>query len=91
MATQPPIIKKGINWGIIWLYLALVLIGLINIFQVEYRPEMDLVGSWTGLQTNYSKQLLFFSICLVMGTFILITDSKFFSATANLFYALGIV
>ena len=91
MSTQPPIIKKGINWGIIWLYLALVLMGLISIFQVEYRPEMDLVGSWTGLQTNYSKQLLYFCLCLVIGVFILITDSKFFSATANLLYALGIV
>lgn len=91
MATQPPIIKKGINWGLIGLYLTLVVIGLINIFQVEYRPEMDLISSWTGLQTNYSKQLLFFCICIVASFFILITDSKFFSATANLFYALGIL
>jgi rod shape determining protein RodA len=86
-----PIIKKGINWSIIWLYIGLVFIGLISIFQVEYRPEMDWVQSWTGLETNYSKQLLYFTICLVMGAFILITDSKFFSATANLLYALGIV
>jgi rod shape determining protein RodA len=91
MSHPQPIIKKGINWYIIILYVLLVFIGLISIFQVEYRPQMDLVDSWTGLQTNYSKQLLFFSICLVMGTFILLTDSKFFSATANLFYALGIV
>lgn len=86
-----PIMKKGINWAIIWLYIALVFIGLISIYQVEHRPEMDWVQSWTGLETNYSKQLLYFTICLVMGTFILITDSKFFSATANLLYALGIV
>ncbi len=91
MAHQQPILKKGINWLIVWLYLALVIIGLLSIFQVEYRPEMNLVQSWTGLQTNYSKQFLYFCICLVMGTFILITDSKFFSATANLLYALGIV
>lgn len=91
MAHQSPIIKKGVNWIFIWLYLALVFIGLISIFQVEYRPEMNLVESWTGLQTNYSKQLLYATICLVMGTFILITDSKFFSATANLFYVAGIL
>jgi len=91
MAHQSPILKKGVNWGIIWLYIALVFIGLISIFQVEYQPDMDLVKSWTGLQTNYSKQLLYLSICLVMGLFILITDSKFFSATANLLYVLGIL
>jgi rod shape determining protein RodA len=52
---------------------------------------MDFWPSITGLQTNYSKQLLYFGICLVMGVFILITDSKFFSATANLFYVVGIL
>lgn len=52
---------------------------------------MDFWPSITGLQTNYSKQLLFFGISMVMGIFILITDSKFFAATANLFYALGII
>ncbi|HSK12337.1 MAG TPA: rod shape-determining protein RodA, partial [Phnomibacter sp.] len=91
MAHQAPIIKKGVHWGIIWLYIFLVLIGLVSIFLVEYRPTMDLLQSITGLQTNYSKQLLYFSICLVLGMFILITDSKFFSATANLWYAIGIV
>jgi rod shape determining protein RodA len=91
MSHTQPIMKKGINWTIVVLYVALVFIGLISIFQVEYRPQMDLIESWTGLQTNYSKQLLYFSICLVMGIFILLTDSKFFSATANLFYVLGII
>ncbi|MCU0374430.1 MAG: rod shape-determining protein RodA [Chitinophagaceae bacterium] len=91
MAHQPPIIKKGINWLMIWLYIALVLVGLISIFLVEYRPDMGVVSSFTGLETNYSRQLLFFSICLVMGLLIVITDSKFFAATSNLFYALGIV
>ncbi len=75
----------------IWLYIALVLVGLISIFLVEYRPDMGVVSSFTGLETNYSRQLLFFSICLVMGLLIVITDSKFFAATSNLFYALGIV
>jgi rod shape determining protein RodA len=91
MAQHGPIIHKGVNWIIIWLYIILVLIGLISIFSVEYRPTMDLWPSITGLKTNYSKQLLFFCISMVMGIFILITDSKFFAATANLFYALGII
>jgi rod shape determining protein RodA len=91
MAHQPPIIKKGLNWLLIWLYLLLVLIGLTSIFLVEFRPDMDVFSSFTGLQTNYSKQLLYFSICLVMGFLIVITDSKFFAATSNLLYALGIL
>src|SRR6185436_11693693 len=38
----------------------------------------------------YSKQFYFFVIALVLGLFILLTDSKFFSATANIWYAVGI-
>jgi rod shape determining protein RodA len=91
MSQQPQIISKGISWTLVWLYLLLVLIGLVAIFSVEYKTGTDLQQSIVGLKTNYSRQLLFFSICLVMGIFILIADSKFFTATANFFYVLGIV
>ncbi len=91
MANNQRIISKGINWLVVWIYLLLVCIGLLAIFSVEYRPEMNIVKSITGLKTNYSKQLLYFTICLVMGGLILLTDSKFFTATANLFYAFGIL
>src|SRR4249919_527846 len=91
MPRNEQIISKGINWTVIWLYLILVFIGLIAIFSVEYRAGDDLLKSISGLKTNYSKQLLYFFICLVLGIFILITDSKFFTATANLFYVFGIV
>jgi rod shape determining protein RodA len=44
-----------------------------------------------SLRTDYGKQTLFLLIGIVIGTFILLTDSKFFTATANLFYAFGII
>jgi rod shape determining protein RodA len=91
MSHPQQIISKGTNWVLLLLYLLLVAIGLVAIFSVEYRPNMNLLQSITGLKTNYSKQLLYFSICLMVGILILFTDSKFFAATANLFYALGIV
>jgi rod shape determining protein RodA len=91
MARNEQLISKGINWTVILLYLVLVTIGFIAIFSVEFRPGDDLVNSILGLKTNYSKQLLYLTICIVMGIFILITDSKFFTATANLFYAFGIL
>jgi rod shape determining protein RodA len=91
MPRNEQIISRGINWTVILLYLLLVLIGLTAIFSVEYRPGDDLLKSITSLKTNYSKQLLYFVICLILGIFILITDSKFFTATANLFYAFGIL
>jgi rod shape determining protein RodA len=91
MSQSQPIIKKSVNWLVIWLYISLVIIGLISIFQVEYQPGSNMISSWFGLQTGYSKQLFFFSLCIVLSTFILLTDSRFFSATANILYLLGIL
>jgi rod shape determining protein RodA len=34
---------------------------------------------------------LYFIICIVIGSFILLTDSKFYTATANILYVFGIV
>lgn len=91
MARNDQIISKGINWTVVFLYLLLVTIGFIAILTVEFRPGDDFLRSLADLKTNYSKQILYLGICLVLGTFILITDSKFFTATANLFYAFGIL
>jgi rod shape determining protein RodA len=91
MPRNEEIISKGINWTVIWLYLILTTIGFIAIFSVEYKAGTSVLSSITSLKTNYSKQLLYLGICLVLAIFILITDSKFFTATANLFYVFGIV
>jgi rod shape determining protein RodA len=91
MSNKQQIIGKGVSWPLIWLYLVLVLVGFISIFSVEYKPGNDVLAAITGLKTNYSKQILYFSFCMVLGIFILLTDSKFFTATANLFYAVGIL
>ncbi len=52
---------------------------MANLFQVFF-----------SFKTDYSKQFYFFSIAAVIAVFILLTDSKFFPATANLWYAIGI-
>lgn len=75
----------------IWLYAALCSIGLLCIFSVEYRTGDDVVQTFLGFKKNYSKQLFFFGACILLAIFILLTDSKLFTATANLSYLLGIV
>jgi rod shape determining protein RodA len=89
--SKNPAISKGVDWLLVWLYLALVIIGLISIFSVEYRSSDNLVQSLLGFKTSYSKQMFFFGACCVLATFILLTDSKLFTATANLSYVVGIV
>lgn len=90
MSQRNPAISKGVDWVLIWLYLALVAIGLLSIFSVTYREGENIVQSFIGFKTDYSKQFYFFIGSVVLGLFILLTDSKFFTATANIWYAVGI-
>ncbi len=90
MSQRNPAISKGIDWSIVWIYILLVSIGITAIFGATYKEDDPIFQSFIGFKTDYSKQLFFFGIALVLGLFILLTDSKFFSATANLWYAAGI-
>lgn len=92
MARQNEVgISRGIDVSLVWLYLLLVAIGIMAIFAVTYRDGDPIVASFLSFKTDYSKQFYYFLIAGVLAIFILITDSKFFPATANLWYAVGIV
>lgn len=75
---------------LVWLYIIIVTIGLLCIFSVEYRTTDSVVQSFLGFKKNYSKQFYYFIAALVIATFILLTDSKLFTAMANLSYLIGI-
>ena len=83
-------ISQGVDWTIVWLYAILVSIGILCIFMVEYRTDTNWLQTFLGGKTNYSKQLIFAGFCALIATFILLTDSKLFTALANLLYAFGI-
>ena len=91
MYQKKPEIGKGIDWVLVWLYAILIMVGLICIFSVEYKSSDSVVQSFLGFKKNYSKQFYFFIVCIIIATFILLIDSKFFTATANLSYLVGIV
>jgi rod shape determining protein RodA len=90
MNEHNPTISKGIDWTLAWIYLLLVAVGIIAIFAVTYKESDPIVQSFFGFKTDYSKQFYFFLASAVIGIFILLTDSKFFTATANIWYAFGI-
>ena len=90
MRQKNPSIGKGVDWLTIWLYAILVIIGLLCIFSVEYRAGDSVINTFLGFKKNYSKQLFFFGACIILAIFILLTDSKFFTATANISYLVGI-
>ena len=90
MYQKSPEIGKGVDWILVLLYGLLVAIGLLCIFSVEYRNGDGVLHSFLGFKKNYSKQLFYFGACVVLAVFILLTDSKLFTATANLSYLIGI-
>ncbi|HYM94993.1 MAG TPA: rod shape-determining protein RodA [Chitinophagaceae bacterium] len=90
MNQRNPAISKGIDRSLIWIYLLLVAIGLTAIFAATYKEGDPVVQSFLRFKTEYSKQFYFFVIAVIIAFFILLTDSKFFSATANIWYIFGI-
>lgn len=90
MSERNPEISKGIDWVLIWLYAGITVVGIMSIFAATYHNE-GVVSGFLSLKTDYGKQTMFMGIGIVLATFILLTDSKFFTATANLLYLFGIV
>lgn len=74
----------------VWIYAILVTIGLLSIFAVQYRETDNVLNVMLKGTKDYGKQVRWVVICIVIAIVILITDSKFFTATANLQYATGI-
>ena len=91
MQHKNPTISKGVDWLMVWLYAIIVIFGIICIYSVEYKSTDNFVQTWIGFKKSYSKQLFFFGACIIVATFILLTDSKFFTATSNISYLIGIV
>ena len=75
----------------VWLYATLVIFGIICIYSVEYKSTDNFLQTLIGFKKNYSKQLFFLGACSILAIFILLTDSKFFTATSNISYLVGIV
>src|SRR5688572_10891195 len=91
MNQHSPAISKGIDWSVVWIYFLLVAIGIMAIFGATYVEGDPVLQSFLGFKTDYSKQFYFFIVALVIGLLILLTDSKFFPATSNIWYVAGIV
>jgi rod shape determining protein RodA len=91
MNQRNPAISKGVDWPLVWIWAVLCCIGVTCIFAATYRDTDNIVQGFLSLKTDYSRELLYFIMGGIAGVFILLTDSKFFTATANLGYAFGIL
>jgi rod shape determining protein RodA len=90
MSNRNPAISKGVDMSLVWLWFILCAIGVMSIFGATYHDGDSILKGFISLKTDYSRQFLYFVIGGIAATFILLTDSKFFTATANLGYFFGI-
>ena len=83
--------SKGTDLAVIILYFTMIAIGILCIFMVEYTSNGSLSNSLISGKNSYSKQIYFAIFCTFIGIFILLLDSKVFTALANILYGGGIL
>jgi len=78
----------NVDWITILIYLALCMVGFLNIFSVQYNPDKSEAFNFAA---EYGKQLIFIFTGLILGLAILLFDAKFFSVFAPVIYGVTIV
>ncbi|GAB1418961.1 rod shape-determining protein RodA [Bacteroidales bacterium] len=81
-------IWKHLEIRVLLLYLALMLIGWMSIYSAVFNEDHQ---SIFDLSQRYGKQLLWIGMSLILGLFVLLTDSRFFETFAMAIYALTIM
>lgn len=71
------------DWISIFLFIALVAIGWVNIYSASIEPEQT---QFWDFSTNYTKQLVWIGLSFPIIVFILAIDSKFYEKYSSLIY-----
>lgn len=80
-------IFAGIDWILVFIYIALVGFGWVNIFAASKTEEdIELIG----FATKYGKQLIFIVLTIPLIILILFFNSKFYEKYASIFYIISI-
>ena len=73
----------NVDWVMVFLYLALCSVGLLNIHSATYDEKFP---TFFDFNTDYGKQLIYVGVGICVGIVILLLESRFFSALAPFFY-----
>ena len=77
-----------LDWLTIFLYIALVVIGWINIYSASYN---NIATSFFDFSQVYTKQLVWISLSIVLIIFILAIESRFYERFSSLIYLVSIL
>ena len=87
MPTRNNIVGK-IDWPLLMMYLALVIIGVTTIYAAAYNESHPNIFD---MSQHYGKQALFLGVSMFMGLIIMLIDAKFFNTFAYVIYGLSIL
>ncbi len=76
-------IALNVDWVIIGLYLALCLIGVLNIYAADFNPSS---ADFFDMGNRSGKQALWIGASLIIGITIMSFESKFFRAVSPVIY-----
>lgn len=88
MSREQKTIFQNIDWMITGLFLALVLLGWLNIYAAVYNEDHS---SILDMSQKYGKQLLWISGALIIAIVMLIIDANFFTAFPYLIYMASVI
>ncbi len=74
---------NNLDWGIILLYSVFVSIGLL----VVYASSHDDAKPFFDYRQLYVRQLIWIGTAIILASFILVTDNKFYTSFAYIIYA----
>lgn len=81
-------IIANLDWPLVLIYLALVLMGWFNIYSAVYDESFS---SIFDISQRYGKQMLWIVLAIVLAMMVLLTDAKFFVAFSYPIYGLIIM
>lgn len=85
MRGQENRIFSNLDWGLLGVYLLLVLLGISNIYSSVYDPEKP---ELFNLDTEHGKQIMWFGVAIFLGVITLFLESNFIRKYAYWFYAI---
>lgn len=81
------IIGQDIDWTTIFLFLALVFLGWINIYAAGYDEELsNSLFNYSGTMTNAQRQFIFIGASIILIVGIMVIDLRFFDAFGYVIY-----
>jgi rod shape determining protein RodA len=81
-------VRNHIDWISVLIYVTLVVLGWMNIYSADLRPDSDFIFD---ISQNYGKQLIFIAFTFLIILVILAVDAKFYERFSSIIFGTSLV